>query len=72
MQSLNEAIDLASQWGDNLLRLYTLQAQDNRLREKLEEQLCLAHDALERCSPRRSSRRWQLPDRTRISWKAPT
>ena len=48
MQSLGEAIDLASQWGDNLLRLYTLQAQDNRLREKLEEQLCLRRDALER------------------------
>ena len=48
MKSLNEAIDLASQWGDNLLRLYTLQAQDNRLRAKLEEQLCLEHDALER------------------------
>ena len=47
MQSLNEAIDLASQWGDNLLRLYTLQAQDNRLREKLEEQLGLPRVALE-------------------------
>lgn len=48
MQSFGEAIDLASQWGDNLLRLYTLQAQDNRLREKLEEQLCLSRDTLER------------------------
>ncbi len=48
MQSLSEAIDLTSEWGDNLLRLYTLQAQDNRLREKLEEQLCLRIDALER------------------------
>lgn len=48
IQSLGETLDLASQWGDNLLRLYTLQAQDNRLQQKLEEQLCLRRDGLER------------------------
>ncbi len=47
MQSLSEAMDLASQWGDHLLRLYTLQAQDNRVREKLEEQVGLSREVLE-------------------------
>ena len=47
MKALNEALDLSSQWGDNLLRLYTLQAQDNRLEAKLEYQLGLRRDRLE-------------------------
>ncbi len=47
MKSMGEALDLASDWGDNLLRLYTVQAQDNRLQEKFEEQLCLRRGALE-------------------------
>ena len=37
--ALSETLDLSSQWGDDLLRLYTLTAQDSRLRAKLEEQL---------------------------------
>lgn len=40
-KSLGEALDLSSQWGDDLLRLQTLTAQDNRLQAKLEEQLGL-------------------------------
>ncbi len=48
MKSLGEAIDLSSQWGDNLLRPYTLTAQDNRLQARLEEQLGLRRRDLER------------------------
>lgn len=47
MQALGESVDLASQWGDNLLRLFTLQAQDNRLQQKVEEQLCIQREGLE-------------------------
>lgn len=41
IKALGEALDLSVQWGDSLLRLYTVQAQDNRLQSKIEEQLCL-------------------------------
>jgi hypothetical protein len=47
MQSLGELLDLSSQWGNNLLRLFTLRAQDQRLRAKLEDQLCLRREPLE-------------------------
>lgn len=45
--AFGEAIDLASQWGDDLLRLYTLTAQDSRMRAKLEEQLAVPLEALQ-------------------------
>lgn len=48
MQSAGELMDLARGWGDSLLRMFTLHAQDNRVPEKLEEQLCLNRDALTR------------------------
>jgi len=46
MKSMNELLDLASQWGSGLLRLVTLRAQDGRLRSKLEDQLCLRRGPL--------------------------
>lgn len=46
MESLGEALDLTKQWGNSLLRLYTIQAQDNRLVEKISEQLCLRREGL--------------------------
>ncbi|MBN2475599.1 MAG: hypothetical protein JXB62_13385 [Pirellulales bacterium] len=46
MQSLGELLDLSSQWGNNLLRLFTVRAQDQRLQPKLEDQLCLRRDPL--------------------------
>lgn len=46
--SLGEILDLASEWGDSLLRLYTVQAQDNRLQAKFEEQLCIHRSQLEK------------------------
>ena len=46
MQSLGSALDLLSQWGDSLFRLYTVQAQDNRLQSKFEDLLCLRRDPL--------------------------
>lgn len=48
VQALGEAVDLASQWGDDLLRLYTLTAQDSRMRAKLEQQLGVDREGLER------------------------
>jgi hypothetical protein len=47
MKSLGEALDLTKQWGNSLLRLYTVKAQDNRLVEKISEQLCLPRDELD-------------------------
>jgi hypothetical protein len=41
MESMGQLLDLWSQWGDSLLRLYTVRAQDQRLEAKLEDQLCL-------------------------------
>ncbi len=46
MQSLDDLLDLSTDWGGSLLRLYTIEAQDQRLQQKLEEQLCLRRDAL--------------------------
>lgn len=46
MQSMGELLDLSSRWGNNLLRLVTVRAQDQRLREKIEDQLCLRQDSL--------------------------
>jgi len=41
MRSLGEVLDLNAKWGGNLLRLYTVRAQDQRLQAKIEDQLCL-------------------------------
>jgi len=46
MQSLGELLDLSSQWGNNLLRLFTVRAQDQRMQAKLEDQLCLRRGPL--------------------------
>jgi len=46
MQSLGEVMDLSTQWGTNLLRLFTVRAQDQRLQAKLEDQLCLRRGPL--------------------------
>ncbi len=46
ISAMDQLLDLTSQWGDNLLRLYTLQAQDNRIRTRMEEQLCLRRTPL--------------------------
>lgn len=47
LSALDQAIELGSQWGDGLLRLFTIQAQDNRVKERFESQLVIDHDALE-------------------------
>ena len=47
MQSLDELLDLSA-WGGSLLRLFTVEAQDQQLQRKLEEQLCLRRDMLTR------------------------
>jgi len=46
MRSLNEVMEFSSQWGNNLLRLFTVHAREHGLRAKLEEQLCLQQDGL--------------------------
>jgi hypothetical protein len=46
VRAAGELLDLSSDWGNSLLRLVRLRAQDNRLQEKLEDQLCLRRDPL--------------------------
>lgn len=46
IQSLDELLDLCDHWGDNVLRMFTVRAQDNRVRAKLEDQLCVRWDPL--------------------------
>lgn len=46
VRSAGELFDLANSWGDSLLRLFTVRAQDNRLHEKFEDQLCLRRGPL--------------------------
>jgi len=41
MQPLGELVDLTSHWGDAIVRLFTLRAQDSQVRAKLEDQLCM-------------------------------
>jgi hypothetical protein len=48
INAANELGDLTTQWGDDLLRLFTVQARDNRIREKFEDQLCLRRGPLTR------------------------
>jgi len=46
VHALRDMLELSEKWGGNLLRLFTVRAQDERLRAKLEDQLCLRLDAL--------------------------
>ncbi len=46
LKAAGEVLDLSVDWGDSLLRLFTVTAQDNRVQQKLEEQLCLRRDPL--------------------------
>jgi hypothetical protein len=48
VDALDEVVDLTTQWGGSLLRLLTVQAEDQRLEAKLQEQLCLRREALAR------------------------
>jgi len=48
MHSFDELLDLSSRWGGSLLRLFTVEAQDQQLQRKLEEQLCIRRDMLTR------------------------
>jgi hypothetical protein len=46
VKTAGELFDLSIDWGSSLLRLFTLQARDNRTQEKLEDQLCLSRQGL--------------------------
>lgn len=46
LKAAAELQDLTTDWGSDLLRLFAVRAQDHRLREKFEEQLCLRRDPL--------------------------
>ncbi|MCA8999265.1 MAG: hypothetical protein KDA80_19890, partial [Planctomycetaceae bacterium] len=46
MSSVNELMDLSTEWGENFLRMFTVSARDHHLREKYEDQLCLRCDPL--------------------------
>jgi hypothetical protein len=48
MTAASELADLASDWGEDLLRLFSVQARDNRIRQKFEDQLCLRRGPLTR------------------------
>lgn len=46
MRKASELQDLINDWGNNLLRPFTVRAVDHRFRENFEEQLCLYRDPL--------------------------
>jgi hypothetical protein len=46
LRSAGEVFDLTREWGDSLLRLFRVHARDNRVEEKLDEQLCLRRGPL--------------------------
>lgn len=48
LDAAGELADLTTDWGDNLLRLFTVHARDNHLQQKLEDQLCLRREPLAR------------------------
>ena len=48
LTALDQAIQLGNEWGDSLLRLFTVQAQDNRVKQKFEQQFVIDHVALEK------------------------
>ncbi len=47
LAAFDESIELSNQWGDSLLRLFTIQAQDNRVKQKFEQQLVINHTQLQ-------------------------
>ncbi len=48
MAAASELFDLATAWGDDLLRLAVVHARDNRIRQKFEDQLCIRREPLAR------------------------
>ena len=46
IQPLTELLDTMSQWDDGALRLFTVRAEDNQVRAKLEDQLCFRRGPL--------------------------
>src|SRR5262249_51205607 len=48
MSAAGELHDLVHQWGGNLQSVLTIQAVDNRLMEKIEDQLCIRRAGLEK------------------------
>ena len=46
LATAGELADLTTEWGDDLLRLFTVHARDNHLQQKLADQLCLDRDGL--------------------------
>lgn len=48
LEAFDEVLDLSARWGDGLLRLFRVRAQEHRLLPKLEQQLCLRIDPLMR------------------------
>jgi hypothetical protein len=48
MRAFNDHVDLTTDWGGNLLRMYAVQAQQHGLADKLEEQLILRRGELTR------------------------
>jgi hypothetical protein len=48
MAAAEDLFDLTSSWGDSLLRLFAIHARDNRVQDKLEDQLCLKRSFLHR------------------------
>ena len=46
LAAAGDLADLTADWGDNLLRLFTVHARDNHLQQKLEDQLCLKREPL--------------------------
>jgi len=48
LETFGTLYDLSADWGDSLLRLFTVSARDNRIQEKLEDQLILRRQPLTR------------------------
>jgi len=48
LRALGEMLDFALQWGGNVQRLTTVQAKDDCVQQKLEDQLCVRRDELAR------------------------
>lgn len=46
LDAAGELADLTAEWGDHLLRLFTVHARDNHLQQKLEDELCLRRGPL--------------------------
>lgn len=46
MAAANELMELSTQWGESLLRMFTVNAREQNLREKYEFQLCVRRDPI--------------------------